>query len=409
MTNGNDAWGQPLVGSPESVRAWDDAWAQFFHFRGDPIATLAPAVEADDGFVLGPIFCAAYRTLGGVSIDDRDLFRELTLARERRGGTERERAHLDALELLVSGEFTAAAERWDLAARDTLDLAAIRLAHDVWLHAGDAEGRLRTSSRAVEQWMPSDPGYSFVLGQHAFGLEEAGRFGEAERVGWQALELDPDDLWALHALAHVYESTENQSAAIDLLRGRQDNWSTQESLAVHIWWHLGLRLIAAESFDEVFDIYDAIALDATTPFRLSDLTSLLWRLELVGVDVGDRWPVLADRWAARPERHTCGFLDLHAAFAFARVPDHPAAEQFFGSLGHAHDEDRSENADTFRAIVTPLVGAIRCFAAGDPSTALALLDPLGRLGTHRIGGSIAQRAIIDLTHRAISDQKRDLT
>ena len=31
---------------------------------------------------------------------------------------------------------------------------------------------------------------------------------------------------------------------------------------------------------------------------VTETTALLWRLDLMGVDVGGRWPLLADRWDA---------------------------------------------------------------------------------------------------------------
>ena len=56
-----------------------------------------------------------------------------------------------------------------------------------------------------------------MVGQHTFALEEVGRYDEAEELGRAALGLDPDDLCARHALAHVYESTDDTPAARELL------------------------------------------------------------------------------------------------------------------------------------------------------------------------------------------------
>ncbi len=391
-----DAWGEPVAAADAaSVAAWNAAWADALHFRGDPMAELADANQTDDHFVLGSVFCATYGVLAGVRPDQSGLQADVDRAR-RRVATPREQAHVHALDALVAGDFVEAGHRWDAAASGTHDLAAVRFAHDVYLHCGADADRLVSTTEALGRWRPGDPGYGALLGMHAFSLEEAGHYDDATAAGIDALALDPDDLWALHALAHVYEMTDDHGAALDLLGGTQERWRTQELLATHIWWHLALRLIAAGDTDEVLAIHDALVPTATTAFRLCDLTSLLWRLELVGVEVGDRWDVLATRWAATDERHTCGFLDVHAAMAFARRPAHPGAAVFLDGVHAAHGDAASENAQTFRSVVVPLVDAITAFGADDRSGAAEMIDGVAAV-THRIGGSIAQRDVLRLT------------
>ena len=57
--------------------------------------------------------------------------------------------------------------------------------------------------------LPHYPGESFILGLHAFALEEADRCAEAVRTAEAALTLNPSDAWAVHALAHgLYESAD---------------------------------------------------------------------------------------------------------------------------------------------------------------------------------------------------------
>lgn len=396
-----DGWGQPIGGSGESITAWDQAWASFMHFTGDPADELATANRDDDHFVLGPVFTATYTVLAGSPLDAPELEREVRRARERTAAAGRERLHLAALEHLVRGDFTSAGEAWDEAAADSLDFAAVRFAHDVYLHVGDNERRLHSSEHALARWSRTDPGYSFLLGQHSFSLGEMNRLEEAEHIGQRALEIDPDDAWARHALAHVYETTGNTEAAIGLLRGSIDRWSSQALLAHHIWWHLAVRLLAADDIAGALEVHDLCLPDSTTAFRLCDQASLLWRIELRGRSVGDRWDTLADRWDAVPQRHTCGFLDLHAALTFSRRPHHPGANRWFEGLAHRADNG-SENDEIYREVVQPLVEAVRAYGSGRPDRTLALLDRLGD-ETRRIGGSNAQRNLIELTRRATQE------
>ena len=52
-------------------------------------------------------------------------------------------------------------------------------------------------------------GHTFIEGMHSFALNEVGRFDEARDFGERSLAADPLDVWARHALAHVYEDTDD--------------------------------------------------------------------------------------------------------------------------------------------------------------------------------------------------------
>lgn len=396
-----DIWGEPVAAeSSVSVDAWNEAWAQFNMFTGDPFAVLADANRTDTAFAMGSVFCAAYLTLGGSPLDAPELLTNYERAREV-AVTDRELGHLAALDHLVVGNFTKAAKQWDAVAAAGHDFAAVRFAHDVYLHVGDAAGRLASSEAAFDRWPRERAGWSYVASQLAFAFEEVRDFEPAERLGREALAEDPQDLWALHALAHLYETLDDSETALDLLYGQKSVWTRQDSLAVHIWWHLALRLIATGALDEALAIHDHQLEVATTPFRMCDLASLLWRLELAGVDVGDRWAVLADRFAPQSGWHTSGFLDLHAAFIYTRCPEHPASRRFFEGVVVSHSASDTENDLIFREVVQPLVAAVR---HGDTNPADSA-DTLTKLapGLHRIGGSIAQRDVVHLTGRYYSE------
>ena len=388
----------PVDGAPASVKAWEQAWEQYLHYRGDPVTVASEAGRDDESFVMGPVFAAVYRVLAGSPVHASTLESDTRRAVGRAvSAGDRERAHAEALEFLVSGEFTAAARVWDGVASAGRDFAAVRFAHDVYLHVGDDRGRLDSSSHAVEAWR-GEPGWGFVAGQHAFALEEVGRCDEAEELGRVALGLDPDDLWARHALAHVYESTEDTTAALELLEGSVDRWADQDLLATHIWWHLALRLLASGDTPGALAVFDERQPHATTAFQLCDQTSLLWRLELAGCDGGDRWDTLADRWDSVAERHTCAFLDVHAALAFARRPDHPGAHRWFEGL-EQREAGVSENDATFARVVEPLVEAFRNYGRGRHDNFVTIVDGLGD-SISRIGGSMAQRDLVALTRQA---------
>ena len=388
----------PVQGQQASVEAWARGWEQYLHYRGDPVAVMSGAGTADESFVMGPVFAAVYRVLAGTPLSSAALAADAERCRARASGSaHREQAHVRAVQLVLAGDFTRAVGAWHEIALGGWDFAAVRFAHDVSLHVGDLAGRLATSSHAVEAWR-GEPGWGFVAGQHAFALEEYGRYDEAEELGRQALSLDPDDLWARHALVHVYESTDDTLAARELLEGSVERWSVQELFATHIWWHLALRLLASGDAAGALAVFDERRPHAKTAFQLCDQTSLLWRLELAGCDAGDRWDALADCWDDVAERHTCGFLDVHAAMAFTRRPDHSGARRWFEGL-EGREAGASENDTTFGGVVKPLVEAFRSYGEGDRDRFIQLVDQLGSC-VSRIGGSIVQRDLIALTRQA---------
>jgi hypothetical protein len=175
-------------------------------------------------------------------------------------------------------------------------------------------------------------------------------------------------------------------------------WSEGSFLAVHNWWHLALFHLGLEQIDEVMQIVDARVLGTASPVVLEmiDASAMLWRLRLRGIDVGDRWHALANRWAAVSERSTYAFNDLHAMLAFVGAGRSDDA----GRLLAAQDAalaGQGDNAEIF----LPDVGhdatrAIQAFGAGRYGEAVQRLRPL-RSRAHRFGGSHAQRDLIDLT------------
>lgn len=389
-----DRFGLDIRGTLASIEAWNRAWSEFLHFTGDPVAMMTEANESDDEFAMGSVMAALYLITSGSPLEAAELRTHVDRAR-RRQHTAVERAHVAALDRLAAGDVTAAAEAWSALGVDG-DFVAHRFAHDLYLHVGDADRRLHWGERADRRdWGELR---HFVDGMHAFTLNEVGRFDEATEFGRRSLDADPLDLWARHALAHVYEDTAEDEASFELLRDTTDVWAGQDMLANHLWWHLALRLLDIGAVGDVLSIFDHRIPSSDTPFRLCDLSSLLWRTELAGYNVGDRWIALADTWDRMTERHTCGFLDLHASVTYLRCPDHPGASRWFAEVD-TEPQVSGELREIFVQVGRPIVDAFRARDRGDGAAFHSILDRLGD-ETARIGGSNAQRHLITLTKEA---------
>ncbi len=179
-------------------------------------------------------------------------------------------------------------------------------------------------AQVLPAWDENVPGYGYVLGMHAFGLEETNLFGAAEETGRRALAIDPRDPWAIHAVAHVMEMQGRQEDGIAWLASRTRDWAEDNMFAVHNWWHLALFHLDLGQIERVLELYDThirgnrsdVVLD------LIDASAMLWRLHLRGVDVGGRWAEIADTWERRGGDGYYAFNDVHALMAFVAEERH---------------------------------------------------------------------------------------
>ena len=401
-----DRFDQELsMADPGTLEVWDLALREILDFRGEPAERLQELTADDEAFVMGLVVTLTWAILGGDDPQSATIQDDLQVLEARcRNATDREQDHAVAVTNLVAGDFTKAASRWNaIGAAHPQDLVATKAVHDVYLHVGDDTRRLRSSTAAIERLALGDPGYGVAAGQHAYALEEVGRFEEAERFARIALGVDPVDVWALHAIAHVYETQDRQEEAVDFLRATRPDWIERDHLALHLEWHLALRLLAGGSFGECLELVDGRLATTDRAFGLCDLTSLLWRLELAGCDVGDRWPGLATKWRNHDQLHTTGFLDLHAALAFSACPDDPGAANFWAGLDACHRDGASENDRIFDEVVRPLADALRDHRTGRHRAAVDVLDGLAAT-CHQVGGSHAQRDLFARTANASRQQ-----
>jgi len=79
-----------------------------------------------------------------------------------------------------------------------------------------------------------------VLGMHAFALEEADRLPEAIRTAEQALALEPNDAWSVHAPAHAPYESESFDAGVTTLPLAIHPCTGLNWFRNHLLWHLAL-------------------------------------------------------------------------------------------------------------------------------------------------------------------------
>ena len=139
--------------------------------------------------------------------------------------TAREHAWITALELWLDGKPTAAIAAVEASLRALPhDTVTAKLSHGIRFMLGDAIGMRASVERVLSAHAPDHPCTGYLLGCHAFSLEETGAYDEAERTGRRGLDYAKDDAWGLHAVAHVYDMTARTEDGIALIDGNHAAW-----------------------------------------------------------------------------------------------------------------------------------------------------------------------------------------
>ncbi len=360
----------------EGLLGWDARALDFFRdaAASDPALALAHAGQAvclflEERFAEGREAATAARAAAA-------------------GQTERERSHVEALALLVEGK-TRDAEAAMTAhlAGHPRDLIVFQRLYFIWFWQGKFPEMLDLSRALTRHYR----GSSFMLGMHAFALEQAGRCDEALRLAQAAVVRNPLDAWSIHALAHaIYEMAAFDTGILRLPPAIHPctnlNWFKN-----HLLWHLILMHLGRGDYERASRLGRSVFEREPSSIAgdLHDSISLLWRLELCGVDVKGRWRPFAQIAGQRLDRQGLLFHAAHLAMALAGGGDWTTAEKQFGMLRERSQKDRSGLTGD---VLVPLVEGIHAFARRDYRRAVERIEPL-RPRIVDLGGSRAQRDV----------------
>ena len=397
-----DATGHRVSGAnAQSLAHYERAANELLCMVDDPVASVEAALAASPDMTMAHVLNAWLNLLGTEPAGNAVALASCDTA-EALDADERERAQIAAARALAHGHWREAGLRLeDLSARFPRDALALQAGHQIDFFRGDSRMLRDRIARALPAWDPGVPGWHALLGMHAFGLEETGDYAAAEAQGRRAVELQPRDSWAWHAVAHVHEMHNAPRDGIAWLEPTRGTWSAGSFLATHNTWHLALFHLELDRHDEVLRVYDDTlgGTGSSLVMDLLDATSMLWRLKLRGVDVGARFGPLADRWAGIGGAGQYAFNDLHAMIAYVGADRAADQQSLIEAMHSALDSDVDngvDNAFFTREVGLPAAQAVQALGQGDAQRAAALLRGL-RSGAHRFGGSHAQRDLIDLT------------
>jgi tetratricopeptide (TPR) repeat protein len=405
--SGADARGCRVSGAtPAALHAYEEAFAAFLGWRSGAEAPLASALQEAPAFVMAHVL-QAWQLL--CSRDPRRVGSARPLLARAAGlpANARERLHLAAIAGVLGDDYEGAKARLgELLHTYPRDALALQAAHALDYVTGDSARMKERVAALLPAWSSDLPGYAAVLAMHAFGLEECGDYAHAEQVAGAALGLDASGARAHHVMAHVFEMTGRADAGVRWMNEHFARSSADTVVATHCWWHLALFHLSQGRWKDALALYDrrVRAARSSEVADLIDAASLLWRIALHGGDAGTRWAELAAAWEAHIDDGFCSFNDLHAMLAFVGARDWQRAERLERALQRSWSLPTRHGATT-RQLGLPACRALIAFARGEDALAITLLASLPPLA-HRLGGSHAQRDVLDLTLRRAFERTR---
>ncbi|MDH3702137.1 MAG: tetratricopeptide repeat protein [Alphaproteobacteria bacterium] len=374
--------------------------AELLHgYYNDPLAEIDAALTEDPEFVMGHCFRAGLMAISTEKAAEPELRHSLDAAEAYADrANERERGHIAALRAWLDGDIERAVEQYGAVLIDhPRDAFALQMAHLGDFLLGQSSLLRDRVARVLPDWDENTPGFGYVLGMHAFGLEEMGDYARAEDRGRQAVSMKARDPWAIHAVAHVMEMQGRTGEGITWLNDRADDWAPDNGFAYHNWWHLALYHLEQGETDRALALYDSAVRPEPSEIvmEMVDASALLWRLCLRGIDVGNRWHELADCYEPMVEDAFYVFNDFHAMMAFVADGRRDAAKKLLAALDRRVSEGGT-NAYMTRYVGLPLCQALAAFGEAEFETAAYTLMRI-RPNAHRFGGSHAQRDVLTLT------------
>jgi tetratricopeptide (TPR) repeat protein len=392
-----DRYGLPITtSSPPAAEAYIAGVDGLLMAGPADKADLQRAIGFDADFALAHIALArANFILANVAAAREGVARARALAART---TPREQSHIDALALAMEGKpaDAFAATRTHLAEhpRDAL----------VAMPATGVFGLIGFSGRQGRE--PEQLDFLEPLRKHladdwwfqsvyAFALEEVGRLDEAFDQIERSMATNPLNAHGAHIKAHtLYEMGEDKKA-LHYLEGWMPTYARDGMMHCHISWHIAMFALTLGETDKAWKVYEAQvhpggawgpALNVAT-----DAPSFLWRAELAGhARKPEAWQQVHAYAQKSFPRAGIAFVDVHRALAAMAAGDSAAIGPIVAEL-----EERAQKSPV-GTVVPQLAKGLVAYGRGDWAGAIAVLEP-ARLETVRIGGSRAQRDIVENT------------
>lgn len=385
-----DHLGNPVsTASTATLAAIDDFVAGFLAYERKAANVMA-AADADADSVLANIYAGfSWMFLEAMSAKANALVYLRRAEAAMGGANRRERMMLAQLERWIADDIPAVQRIGDeIVTEFPRDLGSVKLHQYFSFNRGDARQMLAIA-RKVEA---ENADNAHLHGMLAFGLEQMNDIPAAEVAARRALAIKQKEPWAQHALAHVMLSTGRVKEGVGFMEEASRTWVDLNSfMYTHNWWHKALFDISLGNNQAVLDAYDNHVWGVEKDYSQDQVgaVSLLARMEVAGLDVGERWQDVAEHMKGRAQDTVQPFLTLQYLYGLARA-ERAEADALMRAV-----EDKAAHADAFdrvvwREVALPAARGVLAHARGDyAEAARQLAIALPRMS--EVGGSHAQR------------------
>ena len=273
------------------------------------------------------------------------------------------------------------------------DLVVVKTHQYFEFNRGNSPQMLRAALRVL----PGNSDVAYLHGMLAFAYEQCHLLDDAERAARSALNLRRKEPWAQHALAHVMLTRGRIDEGALFLEGMQDTWVGLNSFMItHLWWHLALFYLSQGRNAAVLEAYDRHCWGVAKNYSQDQIgaVSLLARMEVTGIEVGERWQDLGSHLAARARDTVLPFLTMQYIYGLGRA-GRVEAEELLESVRQRAAKAAPFVREVWRDVALPACEGLYAHARGD-------FDGAWRhLGTAmprmiEAGGSHAQRDLFEL-------------
>jgi hypothetical protein len=387
--------------APQTIAAIDAFTEQSLCYGKSAESVLLQGIAADPTCAIVQAYAAAYYLSQESHAGRQQAIPYLKAAQQFIDrASEREQLYIHAIAAWAKGAINQAVDLHEtIAQKFPRDLISVQQGQYHYFYRGDKTGLLRIAQRVL----PANRENPYLHGMIAFGLEQCHQLEAAEHWGRWATEMQRQNPWAHHAVAHVLETQGRVGEGIAWMESLADTWESCNSmLYTHNWWHVALYYLAEQDAQTVLKLYDQKVWGRArqdSPKDQVGAIALLLRLELQGIEVGEsRWRSLAMHLLPRLHEHALPFQDLHYLYALARSGRLSWVKEMLQSMkAHIQTLD-SDMQLPWLNVALPAAQGMIAHAKGHWQEAIVHLQPvLSQLWT--VGGSHAQRKLFEQVYR----------